>query len=166
MVDIGQQSSITNVNVTVDIGGKGGAPGDVLVSNMSQIVTGGYESVGIFAQNAGGNGGLGGSNFNVLPTSEVEGSNVNINLEVGRAGGEGAVAGKVAVVNSGTISTKEGSSTGIYAQSVGGNGGRGGTSTNAVINADLKFLGNGASTGKASEVAAENPKTFNPGSPT
>ncbi|MEM9630846.1 MAG: autotransporter outer membrane beta-barrel domain-containing protein [Pseudomonadota bacterium] len=120
-------------------GGSGGVGGEASVNNGSLITTSGTSSSGIYAQSIGGNGGSGGFggtgvyNFGELSTAPNSSSvKINLNATVGGTGGSGAVGGVVDVVNQGGghITTGGSGAYGIFAQSVGGNGGDGGLSTN------------------------------------
>ncbi|UDL89223.1 hypothetical protein LGH82_29830 [Mesorhizobium sp. PAMC28654] len=143
-------SSAQTVNISVAVGGKGGAAGDgedVTVHNYGSIETGldtqtvdaegdpiitGNSAYGIFAQSIGGGGGIGGraNSINVLvgkgdapPDAQT---NIAMSVAVGGDGGGAGNGGHVAVTNSGDIVTNASLSDGIYAQSVGGGGGAGG----------------------------------------
>ena len=142
--------SAQSVNISVAVGGKGGAAGngqDVTVNNHGTIETGidthtvdaegneiitGNSAYGIFAQSIGGGGGIGGraNAINVLvgkgdapPDAQV---NVKMSVAVGGDGGGAGNGGHVTVTNDGDIITNASLSDGIYAQSVGGGGGAGG----------------------------------------
>ncbi len=137
-------TSGTTVNVQVTVGGAGGgggSSGDVTVTNAEgvAVTTSGDDSHAIFAQVVGGNGGRGGSAYNVLLKLQDESdNNANVSIAVGGAGGGGAVPGDVSVENDGVITTYGGRSSGIYAQSVGGNGGSGGSGGNIIADASLE----------------------------
>jgi hypothetical protein len=115
--------------VSVAVGG-GGAPGGrsgtVTVDNASTIVTGDFGSVGIFAQAIGGNGGDGGSVYAGNLSINTQAS-INVDVDIGGDGGFGAQSDAVAVTNTGAITTKSFWSPGIFAQSIGGDGGNGGS---------------------------------------
>ncbi|MEW6630790.1 MAG: autotransporter domain-containing protein, partial [Pseudomonadota bacterium] len=138
------------VNMSVAVGGKGGAAGDgqdVTVNNHGTIETGldthtvdaegneiviGNSAYGIFAQSIGGGGGIGGraNSINVLvgqgdapPGAET---NIAMSVAVGGNGGGAGNGGHVTVNNYGNIITNASMSDGIYAESVGGGGGAGG----------------------------------------
>ncbi len=151
-------------NITVDVGGAGGGGGTgkaVTVDNHGAITTESFVSDGIFASSLGGNGGSGGSNYNVQIAADVSGSKGNLVTEVGGKGGDGAVGGAVTVTNRGAIATREGESRGIYAQSIGGNGGRGGNSANLLLNLDAKVIkadAPAAASAPATSAAAAGPQ--------
>lgn len=129
-------------------GGAGGTGGEASVNNGSLITTSGTSSSGIYAQSIGGTGGSGGFggtgiyNFGELGTAPNSKSvKVNLNATIGGEGGNGAVGGSVDVVNQGggRITTGGSGAYGIFAQSVGGNGGDGGLSTNFTQDTALPF---------------------------
>jgi len=116
----------TNISVNVTIGGKGGAAGNgggVTASNTGSIETDGARSNGVFAQSAGGGGGVGGLTTVSAGVNDKGGS-----FSVGGAGSAGGTGGQVDVTNAfgGTIVTRGAAAHGIYAQSVGLGGGKGG----------------------------------------
>lgn len=121
------------VNVTVAVGGNGGSAGiggKVVVDNSGAITTISDASHAIFAQSVGGSGGAGGSGFAVSfeLTSTQNAGVYNLAFAVGGKGGNGSVGGEVDVTNSGgAINTSGAASHGLYAQSVGGSGGDGGS---------------------------------------
>jgi hypothetical protein len=128
------QSGSLNVNVSVGgAGGKAGKAGKATVKNSGSIDTSGAYAEAIFAQSVGGHGGEAGSSYAITADASLGGS-IESTITVGGAGGDGAVASDVQVTNGGTLSTIGGNAAGIYAQSIGGNGGAGGYG--------LMFLGN------------------------
>ncbi|MEO4041239.1 autotransporter outer membrane beta-barrel domain-containing protein [Hoeflea sp. CAU 1731] len=137
-------TSGTTLNVQVTVGGEGGgggSSGDVTVTNAEgvAVTTSGDDSHAIFAQSVGGNGGRGGSAYNVLLKLQDESdNNANVSIAVGGAGGKGSVPGDVSVENNGDITTTGGRSSGVYAQSVGGNGGSGGSGGNIIADASVE----------------------------
>ena len=100
--------------------GTGGAGGAVTVDNFAAIRTDGPSSQGIFAQSIGGGGGAGSMSGSVLTLS-------NLPSQVGGSG-TGGSGGEVKVTNhaSASIVANGASSTGIFAQSIGGGGGTAG----------------------------------------
>jgi hypothetical protein len=137
------------VAVAVAVGGDGGTGGDggsVIVGNAGRIEVTGPNSDGVFAQSVGGSGGAGGSATTgtfVFPI-EIEGVEipaVEANVSVGGLGATGGTAGAVTVTNSGEIDTSAFLSNGVFAQSVGGSGGKGGHATNIAISVDATFTG-------------------------
>ncbi|GKX33418.1 MAG: hypothetical protein MnENMB40S_10360 [Rhizobiaceae bacterium MnEN-MB40S] len=137
-------TSGTTLNVQVTVGGQGGgggSSGDVTVTNAEgvAVTTSGDDSHAIFAQSVGGSGGRGGSAYNVLLKLQDESdNNANVSIAVGGDGGEGSVPGDVYVENDGDITTTGGRSSGVYAQSVGGNGGSGGSGGNIIADASVE----------------------------
>lgn len=101
-------------------GGRGGRGGVVYVQNDGDILTGGFMSMGVFAQSIGGGGGAGGGTVGGAP------GDVSIGVGAGGGGGEADSGGAVTVINGGSITTLQALSHGIFAQSVGGRGGYGG----------------------------------------
>ena len=122
---IGLDTPSKTNNVSLSIGGSAGASGDgrkVLVNHLSgKITTLNMASFGVFAQSVGGGGGQGGHGASGLIGLSIGGSG-------GAAGNGGAV--EVNLGSESTTSTIETSGIfahGVYAQSVGGGGGLGGT---------------------------------------
>ncbi|MDP3538549.1 MAG: hypothetical protein Q8S26_07570 [Azonexus sp.] len=131
-----------NANVSVSAGGVGGTGsiGDtVTVSNAGTIKTHGNAAFGIFAQSLGGGGGVGGAAFSGAGNLNIgqEGYNVNIDFAFGGKGGSGNKGGMVDITNSGTIETFGIASHGIFAESIGGGGGQGGSARTMSINAAI-----------------------------
>ncbi|WP_109126086.1 autotransporter outer membrane beta-barrel domain-containing protein [Dyella sp. C11] len=127
----GQKASLT---ISLGgLGGGGGTGGTVDVTNEGNILTLGDGSNGILAQSVGGGGGVGsggsikGSAAKASESMTVTGNN-----------GEGGNGGTVNVTNSATVLTYGGDAAAIYAQSVGGGGGKLGTGTTAgLLTTDL-----------------------------
>ena len=121
------------VSATVNIGGGGGDgnfAGDVHVTNAMSISTDGDSSSAIVAQSVGGGGGSGGtSTGGTANVGGGSGVNVAANFAMGGGGGTGSYGNTVDVINSGTLITTGAFSSGIIAQSIGGGGGIGGSST-------------------------------------
>ncbi|KAA6185105.1 autotransporter outer membrane beta-barrel domain-containing protein [Thiohalocapsa marina] len=122
-------SSEGSGSVSVGVGGDGGAGGTaekVTATNDSGglITTTGHLSYGIFAQSVGGNGGKGGGSY-VASFSAGSGPSAGASVAVGGAGGDGSIGGDVEVDNQGKVQTSGGNAHGLYAQSIGGNGGVG-----------------------------------------
>ncbi|WP_428523202.1 hypothetical protein [Roseibium sp.] len=136
----GSNSYLASVNAgspegmtaTVSVGGSGGNGangGDISVTNKGSLSTTGGDAHGIFAHSIGGNGGDGGSGIGFVGNFVLSGENytkAEFNTRVGGSGGSSMDAGKVTVVNDGSINTQNDTSYGIFAQSVGGGGGYGG----------------------------------------
>jgi uncharacterized protein YhjY with autotransporter beta-barrel domain len=137
-------------------GGSGNDGGTVLVTNgtndPASISTSGNDAAGIFAQSVGGGGGNEGDALNVtgsvfqsafsdtaalqrlalliaqnkwsIAKPQIKGS---IGVTVGGSGGAAGQGGSVTVNNADSIATHGQQSPGIFAQSVGGGGGKGGS---------------------------------------
>ncbi|MBO9544588.1 autotransporter outer membrane beta-barrel domain-containing protein [Caulobacter sp.] len=148
-------------SVSVSLGGYGGAAGDggeVTVDNDGAILTLGARSFGVMAQSVGGGGGAGGSVSD--EGEEIPNILDLINKGEGKAaqiaiGGTGAAAGDggfVRVLNDGVIHTKGEGSHAIFAQSVGGGGGLGGSG----LAGEVSVGGQGAAAGDGGEVYVVN----------
>jgi hypothetical protein len=137
------------VAVAVALGGEGGAGGNggnIIVENSGRIEVSGPNSDGVFAQSVGGSGGAGGSATTGTFAFPIEINGVQVpavtaNVSVGGRGAGGGTAGTIDVTNSGVIETASFLSNGVFAQSVGGSGGRGGNATNIAIAYDATFTG-------------------------
>ncbi|MEQ1600752.1 MAG: hypothetical protein HOP04_03115 [Methylophilaceae bacterium] len=169
--------------VGVAVGGSGGTGGiggkalikddgtteivGVIVGNDGKIVTGGPNSDGVFAQSIGGSGGAGGSATTGTLVFPIEINGVKLpaieaNVAVGGRGAGGGTAGTVTVTNKGEIETTDFLSNGIFAQSVGGSGGKGGNASNIAISVDAMFKasvavgGSGGQGGVGKTVTVDN----------
>ena len=121
IVEEGYHNSSSYQSADIVIGGNGsggGEGGTVTVLNSGALTTHGQSSDAIFAQSIGGGGGAGGTASGGFGTL--------IGVLVGGAGGAGGNGDSVSVTNSGQITTYGESAMGIFAQSVGGGGGRAG----------------------------------------
>jgi uncharacterized protein YhjY with autotransporter beta-barrel domain len=136
-------SSGTGTNLlpgTFAIGGKGGSAGDggeVSVTNSGVIQTGGRGACGIYAQSIGGGGGnasVMGGPWEGIKWLQYFGFGINI----GAGGGDGGNGGTVTVTNTADITTRGDNANGIFAQSIGGQGGSGSVIT------QQPFLWNGS----------------------
>ncbi|EGF91748.1 outer membrane autotransporter barrel domain protein [Asticcacaulis biprosthecium C19] len=107
-------------------GGKGATSGAVTVGSDGSIVTEGDESIGILAQSIGGGGGDSGTTT-VGGDFEGKSGSYGGNLAIGLDGGESAIGGAVTVTTKGLIHTAGDRAHAIFAQSLGGGGGMGGT---------------------------------------
>ncbi|MBW8882535.1 MAG: hypothetical protein JF615_14275, partial [Asticcacaulis sp.] len=116
-------------------GGPGSVGGVVGVDNSGVITTHGDRSIGIFAQSVGGGGGDGGSSSG--PLLSVGGD--------GKSGGDGA---NVTVNNTGWITTEGKDAHGVFAQSVGGGGGNGGSADSEGVFGGIALGGKGGAGGK------------------
>uniref|UniRef100_B0T2H8 Outer membrane autotransporter barrel domain protein n=1 Tax=Caulobacter sp. (strain K31) TaxID=366602 RepID=B0T2H8_CAUSK len=151
-------------SVNVSIGGQGGAAGDggeVDVINSGQILTLGGDSHGVFAQSVGGGGGRGGlistqgeevvTFLDMANKGEAKGGQIAI----GGSGAGGGDGGLVTVGNSGLIWTKGKDAHGVFAQSVGGGGGDGGSG----LAGEVSIGGQGGVAGDGGEVRVTNSGT-------
>ena len=118
-------------------GGTGGTGGEVTVNAAGAIDTSGGYSSAIFAQSVGGGGGNSGS-FKIGGTVGTgSGSSAQSfagSVGVGLDGGVGATGGAVSVANAANLTTRGVESRGIWAQSIGGSGGAGGSGTGVMVN--------------------------------
>ncbi len=137
-------------------GGGGGESGIVNVTHRGDIVTGGFNSQGIFAQSVGGGGGSGGAS---VSAGVQIGAGASANFAIGGKGGPGGSGNAVTVRDeTGVIRTTGQFAHGIQAQSVGGGGGNGGLAVAAgfTLNglaANLSFGGSGGSAGEGRAVS-------------
>ncbi len=159
-------SSSVAANVQVGVGGDGGsgaAGGTVTVTNTETLTTGDFMSYGIFAQSIGGSGGKGGSVYSGV-LSFSSGTSFEADVTVGGDGGDGGSADTVKVDNSGTIGTSGYGAAAIFAQSVSGNGGTGGSSfaftgdasTDGSMTVDVTVGGDGGSSSTAGAISVIN----------
>ncbi|QPC92901.1 hypothetical protein [Mesorhizobium sp. INR15] len=125
---------------TIGVGGKGTSGGNggivhVINNSTGKIETFGAASNGIFAQSVGGGGGVAGNVDRVLANGlgPVPALNLGIGQAFGQGGGNGGSGKAVTVEGTGAIITHGSSSSGIFAQSVGGGGGILGTLGNELI---------------------------------
>ncbi len=155
-VGVDDDGSIFNVSFDTSIGGSGGASGDgasVDLVNSAAITTAGPEAYGLYAQSIGGGGGDGGGASSKtikvpdpcswIPSKQIyeckktdEKKPVNYKLKatvlIGGQGGASGDGGAVTVNNTGDITTSGDTSPAIYARSIGGGGGNGGTSKSGI----------------------------------
>ncbi|MFM2172929.1 MAG: hypothetical protein RLZZ54_856, partial [Cyanobacteriota bacterium] len=152
----GDGSSVSLSGTMGGTGGGGGGGGSVSVSNRARISTSGVNSVGIYAQSVGGGGG----ESSVTSPSTSSSNNLNGSLQIGGSGGSGGNGGNVTVTNRGRIDTLGSQAHGVFAQSVGGGGGRvsmalANNSSNTG-NAALSVGASGGSGGNAGSVKVTN----------
>jgi hypothetical protein len=148
------------INATLGgVAGDGSFGGTVLVDNNGRISTVGKMSHGIFAESIGGGGGAAGSASNTSTAKTTIGATASL------ISGGGADGGFVRVTNLGSILTIDDGSIGIFAHSVGGGGGFGGSASTESNGADtdvsLTMGGFGANGGAGGTVNVNN---FVPGS--
>ncbi|MDF3837836.1 autotransporter domain-containing protein [Cupriavidus basilensis] len=121
-------------SLSFNIGGQGGSSGEaggVSVTNDGSITTTGAHSPGVFAQAVGGGGGNAGSSNQLFG-----GQTFNFDINIGRGGGGGGNGGSgvrrpndstdyaVVIDHQGSIITGGVDSAGVFAQSIGGGGGK------------------------------------------
>ena len=155
-------------------GGSGGNGGSASATIQGSVLTSGGDSTGVFVQSVGGGGGLTGSAGAEAsadnPVSAVIGTREflsdiiekNIPLKFGftvSLGGRGGAAGEggvVNVTNAGSVTTRGDWAQGVFAQSVGGGGGKGGTSVSntagAIAALNFAIGGSGGAGGSGGNV--------------
>jgi len=138
----------SNVNLTVDLGGKSGSGGNggavqALLAGGT-ISTSGNQSHGLVSQSVGGGGGTGGAS---VENGFAGVGTYTIDFTLGGSSGSGGTGGAVTLGNqpgsaSGpTITTVGDQAYGVFAQSVGGGGGEGGA-THSDFDKKLSLLAN------------------------
>ncbi|WP_157973462.1 autotransporter outer membrane beta-barrel domain-containing protein [Tropicimonas sp. IMCC34043] len=122
-------------------GGAGGISGRVGVASTARIATEGARSDGILAQSIGGAGGTGGivkggTSVIAILKNTIKGSAIGTttSVNIGGTGGDGMTSGDVTVTSGGVVTTKGDNAQGIFAQSVGGGGGKGGLVETDIVN--------------------------------
>ncbi|MBB5030574.1 autotransporter outer membrane beta-barrel domain-containing protein [Prosthecobacter vanneervenii] len=156
---IAKQNSVPSVNF--GIGGSGGAgasSGDVNVTLIGDAITSGNWVHGIMAQSIAGGGGNGAMNVGGqlnFASSESSGGNTDLSIIAGIGGtaGDGAVAGNVTIINTGTVTTAGDNARGVAAQSIGGGGGTGGMNVTGIYakNSNPITVGVGGTGGSGGE---------------
>ena len=154
LANINSQSK-NSLTLTLNLGGSGGAGavgGAVSVAHEGTVQTSGVNSVGIMAMSVGGNGGYGGNggtimvNASKVPANQTSGYNVTGQAAVGGTGGTGMNAGPAGITLTGAdVTTLGATAHGLYAQSVGGGGGVGGTGStyNLALSGKCSITGSG-----------------------
>jgi hypothetical protein len=136
--------------------GAGSTGGTVTVNNFDTITTDGFGAHGILAESIGGGGGSGG--FSV--SASVSAGGAALDNSIGGAGAGGGSSMLVTVNNSAKIITKQDSSIGILAESIGGGGGNGAfgiSAAGSTANAGSQSVGgSGGSAGTGGEVTVNN----------
>ncbi|MBW8880367.1 MAG: autotransporter outer membrane beta-barrel domain-containing protein, partial [Asticcacaulis sp.] len=127
--------------------GAAGKGGKVNVYHDGNIYTWGNDSTAITAQSIGGGGGNTAASIG-LPAL----ANDKLEISIGRRGGTGGEGDEVYVDAKGTLSTQGERSDGVFAQSVGGGGGRSGTTA---VGGQLKDSGNNETVGGKVTVGLE-----------
>lgn len=107
-------------------GGSGANGGSVIVTNEGNVMTMGDSASGIFAQSIGSGGGL-----STGGTAKGSSGKLSQSMTLGAGGAASGNGGAVSATNNATILTFGGDSPGIFAQSVGGGGGKSGVGTTA-----------------------------------
>ncbi len=161
-------SGKTGVFSVGGIGGDGNSSGNVTVTNNGSIEVYGQKAYGIYAQSVGGGGGDGGMAMalsrDILANPQTALQSTLLNIGMGGFGGDGANSGNVVVNNTGSIISHGDDSYGIFAQSVGGGGGKMGYSITspAWMAADLGIstLLGGGSKGTAGTVIINSTGTI------
>ncbi|OKH17140.1 hypothetical protein NIES208_10680 [[Limnothrix rosea] IAM M-220] len=166
----GYSSSGSNINVLVGgEGGEGMSGGTVKVDNSGSITTDGEVAHGIFAQSLGGGGGNGAM---AVDANLISGKGFfNLSTVVGGSAGDAGAGGVVEVTNSDIIYTQQDKSVGIFAQSLGGGGGNGGTAIAGTLvsiepagtektNFGVTVGGNGGTGGVGNNVTVTNSGTI------
>lgn len=149
-------------SLTMSIAGDGGtggtSTGTVVVDNFGDIMTTGGNASAILAHSQGGGGG---SATGTIDTNGVTMGAVGISI--GGSGGSGGTGGNVRVNNFAALSTQGIHSTGIHAQSTGGDGGHGGYAIYGSVtageysgNIDVGWGGAGGSGGKGGDIRVIN----------
>jgi alpha-tubulin suppressor-like RCC1 family protein len=139
-------ASVGGVNIeNFGLGGGGGGGGDAdevfVMSGTNRITTRGTNSHGIFAQSVGGGGGDGGLSVSAAV------SGIALAATFGGSAGDGGGSRAVRVISASTITTRQESSHGIFAQSVGGGGGSGGIAASATVGGFTGSFGVGGTGG-------------------
>jgi len=154
-------------------GGTGGIGGDVSLSSTGNVITHGDGSFGMLAQSVGAGGGNS-SSTSVSASAAQENKDQpaeSASLSVGLEGGVGGKAGRVDLDAQGWVITEGENAHAIFAQSIGGGGGNGGSAnTFGIWNAPSLALSVGGTggtggTGGAVDVASSaQVRTYGDGS--
>ncbi|MDT8442460.1 MAG: hypothetical protein RQ723_12480, partial [Desulfuromonadales bacterium] len=116
-------------------GGTGGSGGNVSLSTVGTITTTGRNSYGLLAQSVGNGGGNSSSVSGGFSANDNGQGSPGAAVAVGLEGGVGGVGGNVALDARGSIATSGEKAHAIFAQSIGGGGGNGGTAATVGISA-------------------------------
>ncbi|WP_157015544.1 autotransporter outer membrane beta-barrel domain-containing protein [Mesorhizobium xinjiangense] len=168
--DEGPISGSVNVNIGSETG-DGMTGGTVSVTANGSISTTGGDADGILAQSIGGSGGLAGSVGNDAGSDSDgfaggdEDTNYTLTASLGGRGGTGGHGGDVDVtIDNGHVTTTGDWADSVVAQSIGGGGGAGGTSTaagsDATASIDLAIGGHGGAGGDGGAVNATFVDTY------
>lgn len=126
-VGVGESASAIAPSQT--LGGNGGAgsfAGTASIYSTGSVTTSGDNSVGILAQSIGGSGGVSGHTKSGVSSDRAG----VMQLTSGDTGGSGATAYQVVANITGPVATYGAQSTGIALESIGGGGGRAGSTLN------------------------------------
>lgn len=162
-----------SVSLALAFGGSGGDGGDggrVDVGYDGNITTSGRDALGINAVSRGGGGGDGGMSISVAGSVATLAGPYAGALSLGGSGGDGgdgdAVSVTMGATRSSSIDTSGANAPGLYAESLGGGGGRGGLSVGVVAggttiyaegaSASVTVGGSGGSGGSAGDVTVSN----------
>lgn len=137
-------------------GGTGGNGGEASVVLSSDVSTAGHQATAIMAQSTGGGGGSAGTTI-----SSASAAGIASSVALGGSGGAGGDGAAVSVeIYGGVTSTADDNSDGIFAQSVGGGGGRSGMTIAATgvseMNTSLAIGGQGGAGGDAGTVTVRS----------
>jgi len=156
----------TSLDITVALGGSGGAAGEagnVAADNAAGALvwTAGDSANGILAQSVAGGGGTGGTGKNDGYTiGKGENGSGTFTMALGGSGGSGSQGGTVTASNEGSVLTIGDSANGMFAQSVGGGGGlsTGGTAkgSSGKVSESIKLAGSLGKPGNGGAVNATN----------
>lgn len=135
---------VTGKLTSFGLGGAGGAAGNggaIDVQSFSLLQTYGVSAHAVLLQSIGGGGGIAGAILGGL-------TKTGLGVEFGRDGGGAGHGGTVTFSNVGEIQTSADASIGIFAQSIGGGGGLGGS-----VDSETAFAGSTGGNGTAAAVA-------------
>ena len=174
------QNELTQ-KLTASVGASGAAAGDAgavtaTSSGVLQIGVPGEDveadpqepehvSIGIWAQSIGGGGGAGGTSYSYPLSVGGKAQSISTSISVGGKGGAGGAAGAVKVVQNGSVITQDLEGHAVFAQSVGGGGGKGTTAlqigassgvNGGSLTAGITVGGQGSGGGAASTVEIDN----------
>lgn len=161
-------ASVNILSVDIDIGADGGdgAKGrDVTLTNSGTVMTVGTYGFGALAQSIGGQGGAAGLVADVSADVGVIGGAVQV--EIGGDGGDGGSSSTVDLGNTNQITTTGFGAVGLLAQSIGGQGGVGGSvvagqltaTTDGSMAVSVGVGGDGGTGGSSDEVNLTNSST-------
>ena len=136
---------VTDLGVTVGIGGSGGGggtAGDVTADvTVGQVSARGEAARGVVAQSVGGGGGNGGINISGGVQTNRDTDLPSLVFGMGGEGGAGNVSGNVNLTQTGDVFVDGVNSIGVLAQSVAGGGGNGALNVSGSLAAGNGFAG-------------------------